>query len=124
MEMITRGSCPTYRDGLDRCVRADLSLSPAARQAFIDRKKAGKDLCGTDEGYGVFDQRPLPKVLEEYAANDVAFLPQLFDVYWHDMGLCNNPEDMFFYTAFLLCMIFIRTVAKVSKSSIFSNMVK
>jgi len=97
MEMVTRRyGRSTYRDGLDKCIKALPAkyLSDPARVAFIRRKHAGKVICSGPDGYGVFNQRPLPRVLEEYAINDVENMPELFVYLSLDCGLCNDREKM------------------------------
>lgn len=96
MEMVARGSCPTYRHGLDRCIQElpDEYLSPEARETWVNRKNAGKRICSGPEGYGAFNQRPLPRALEEYAINDVENMPELFNYLSEGMGLCKDPEKM------------------------------
>jgi exonuclease 3'-5' domain-containing protein 1 len=97
MEMVTRRyRRSTYRDGLDKCIKALPAkyLSDPARVAFIRRKHAGKVVCSGPDGYGVFNQRPLPRVLEEYAINDIEHMPELFIYLSLDCGLCNDRGKM------------------------------
>jgi hypothetical protein len=69
-------------------------LSWAARYAFIRRKNAGKVICSGADGYGAFNQRPLPRILEEYAINDVENMPELFNYLSEERGICNDREKM------------------------------
>jgi hypothetical protein len=46
------------------------------------------------DGYGAFNQRPLPRVLEKYAINDVENMPELFVYLSQEWGLCNDREKM------------------------------
>ncbi len=96
MEMVTRSRRLTRRNSLNRCIEALPAkyLSWAARHAFFRRKIAGKVLCSGPDGYGAFNQRPLPRILEEYAINDVENMPELFNYLSLDRGVCNDPEKM------------------------------
>jgi exonuclease 3'-5' domain-containing protein 1 len=96
MEMVTRSRRPTHRNGLNKCIEAlpDKYLSPTARHAFIRRKNAGKAICSGADGYGAFNQRPLPRILEEYAINDVENMPELFNYLSLEQGVCNDREKM------------------------------
>ena len=95
MEMVTR-SRPTHRNGLDKCIAAlpGKYLSWAARHAFFRRKNAGKVICSGVDGYRAFNQRPLPRTLEEYAINDVENMPELFNYLSEERGICNDREKM------------------------------
>jgi hypothetical protein len=96
MEMATRSRCPTHRNGLNKCIESLPSkyLSPAAKDAFIRRKNTGKFFCSGPDGYGAFNQRPLPRALEEYAINDVENMPELFNYLSEERDLCNDREKM------------------------------
>ncbi len=51
-------------------------------------------MCSEPERYGVFDHRPLPLELEEYAINDLELMPLLFCFYSEERGLCNDTGLM------------------------------
>ena len=95
MEMATRGSCPSRRPGLDRCIQDFLQDLPAGvKETWMARKQAGKLICSGPERYGVFNQRPLPRALEEYAINDVELMPELFNYLSIHRGMCDDEEKM------------------------------
>jgi exonuclease 3'-5' domain-containing protein 1 len=96
MEMATRSSRPFYRHGLDRCISSlpAKKLLPGIEEQWAERKYAGKRMCSGPERYGIFDKRPFSRELEEYAINDVELMPELFEYYANDKGLCKNQELM------------------------------
>ena len=98
MEMIIRDECPDRRWGLDYCIGLipEDRFPPGLKKAFEQRKRAGKAFCNANGGCAAFDQRPMPQVLQEYAVNDVEFLPILFDYLCKDRGLCDYKSDMRF----------------------------
>lgn len=51
-------------------------------------------MCSGPERYGIFDRRPLPRELEEYAINDVELMPELFNYYYVDKELCEKKDMM------------------------------
>jgi exonuclease 3'-5' domain-containing protein 1 len=78
MEMVSRGTRPSYRHGLDKCIWEipDHSFPSGAKEAWVRRKAAGKKICKGPQGFGAFNQRTYPRALEEYAINDVELLPE------------------------------------------------
>jgi len=88
MELITRQGSRRLRHSLETCVEELWrrgKIDNETWRAFTRIKETGKDLCKATKGYGILDQLPLSVELEEYAINDVALMPQLFDYYFKDL---------------------------------------
>jgi exonuclease 3'-5' domain-containing protein 1 len=96
MEMITRSGSRRRRNGLDsynRSLPGD-KLPPALFVAWNEIGAAGKNVCSEPEKYAAFDCRPLPLELEQYAINDVEFMPLLFCYYSEERELCKSEGLM------------------------------
>jgi len=94
MEMAVRDSRPVYRHSLAKCIQGlPESRLPAEERALWEkRKRDGKAATSGPNGYGVFGQRPMPRKLQEYAANDVMLLNHLYTYYMEDTNLAGKPE--------------------------------
>ncbi|EME88879.1 uncharacterized protein MYCFIDRAFT_149452 [Pseudocercospora fijiensis CIRAD86] len=65
--------------GLDVCIKNRLKdLDPTAKVKFSECKESVKELMRSGDGL-CFAERPLPKLLLEYAASDVIVLPMLYE---------------------------------------------
>jgi len=69
-------------------------LLSGIEEQWAERKYTGKRMCSGPKRYGIFDKRPFSRELEEYAINDVELMPELFEYYANDKGLCKNLELM------------------------------
>jgi exonuclease 3'-5' domain-containing protein 1 len=77
LENASRRLNKTYLRGLDSAVQKDLTLTHMERARFQEIKKNVVSLMPTD----IFARRPLSAETIQYCANDVVYLPALFDLY-------------------------------------------
>ncbi|PWY96532.1 ribonuclease H-like protein [Aspergillus sclerotioniger CBS 115572] len=70
-------------NGLKRCLEKDIRMSFAERRTCQEVKERGRRLFAPEIGgsYEVFNIRPLNKDIQRYCAQDVRYLPRLWDVY-------------------------------------------
>ncbi|KAL8794166.1 MAG: hypothetical protein Q9195_003234 [Heterodermia aff. obscurata] len=85
LEVATRaGKRPRNRvAGLRSCIKYDARLSREARLEWEAGKDRGKALFSEEEGgsYEVFNVRPMLREIVDYCAQDVVYLPVLWEVY-------------------------------------------
>ncbi|KAI1203379.1 ribonuclease H-like domain-containing protein [Nemania serpens] len=83
MELVTRRYRRTKVAGLRQCIEADMSLKKTEKLKWKAAKEAGSSLFAPEKGgdYAVFDQRPLREEIMTYCAQDVRYLPRLWDLY-------------------------------------------
>ncbi|KAH6673378.1 domain-containing protein 1 [Halenospora varia] len=77
MELASRTYSQTFLAGLGKCIENDGPFSPQAKQSWRERKSA----FATGNQYYRFSTRPLTPQAISYCAQDVAFLPGLWNVY-------------------------------------------
>jgi exonuclease 3'-5' domain-containing protein 1 len=92
-----RGRDRKYVSGLAKCIEYDSGLSYQNKIRFKQTKDYGSKLFGPEKGgsYEVWNERPLKKELCDYAAQDVAILPGLWEVYSSKLTTLKLKE---FYT--------------------------
>lgn len=83
MELATRNFSKKYVSGLAKCIERDGCLSAAESKTWKECKEAGVRLFAPERGgsYAVFNERPLSKEIVQYCAQDVHFLPRLWEQY-------------------------------------------
>ncbi|KAM7206113.1 3-5 exonuclease [Naviculisporaceae sp. PSN 640] len=82
-------SAKTYLRGLDICVEKDLQLKFTERHRFVKIKREVKAMMDQADmhaitgpaGNNIFAVRPLEPKIISYCANDVAYLPALYELY-------------------------------------------
>lgn len=89
MELATRRGSRKFINGLSRCIDRDAPLSIEERLRLVRVKSAGTKLFAPEKGgrYEVFNERPLPKDIVDYCANDVQILPRLWKHYDGKMNM-------------------------------------
>ncbi|KAJ5865190.1 uncharacterized protein N7529_007106 [Penicillium soppii] len=87
MELATRKISKRYVNGLGKCIENDASMTADERASWKAAKDKGKRLFAPERGgsYEVFNTRPLPDEIRHYCAQDVQFLPMLWQKYDHRM---------------------------------------
>lgn len=82
MEIATRFS-KKFVNGLSRCVETGALMTYKERANWIQIKNKGVKLFAPEKGgtYDVFNQRPLPRDIANYCAQDVQVLPRLWSFY-------------------------------------------
>ena len=83
MELATRPGSKEFVNGLVRCICSDAGLDDQQQFDWSTGKSAGKRLFDPNQGgrYEAFNDRPLSRILTDYCAQDVAFLPRLWIAY-------------------------------------------
>ncbi|EFZ03868.1 DnaQ-like (or DEDD) 3'-5' exonuclease superfamily protein [Metarhizium robertsii] len=83
MELATRSFSKRCVNGLSKCIERDGSFTIDEKLVWMETKKKGLLLFAPEEGgsYDIFKQRPLPKDIVLYCAQDVQILPRLWSYY-------------------------------------------
>ncbi|CAG8151951.1 unnamed protein product [Penicillium nalgiovense] len=87
MELATRKFSKRCVNGLGKCIENDAPMTADERASWKAAKDKGKRLFAPECGgsYQVFSTRPLPDEIRRYCAQDVQFLPKLWQKYDHRM---------------------------------------
>ena len=77
-----------YVNGFGRCINRDAYIPASLKSKWKANKDKGLELFHPSKGgsYEVFNERPIPKIIERYCVNDVRFLPQLRNLYWRRLN--------------------------------------
>lgn len=88
LEVATRSWAKDRVVGLGKCIRFDARLTAEAQQDWEAMKKRGKALFNAEDGgsYEVFNTRPILQDIVKYCAQDVVYLPVLWNVYSQKIG--------------------------------------
>ncbi|KAL8823508.1 MAG: hypothetical protein Q9191_005794 [Dirinaria sp. TL-2023a] len=88
LELATRSWPRDWLVGLGYCIQKDARLQASEIQLWKATKERGKVLFAEDHGgsYEIFNHRPIIPDIILYCAQDVEFLPVLWDVYSHRIG--------------------------------------
>ena len=83
LEVATRSWAKDRVVGLRQCIRSDARLTTRAQKDWEAMKARGKALFATEDGgsYEVFNIRPMLQDIIDYCAQDVVYLPVLWNVY-------------------------------------------
>ncbi|KAJ6105326.1 hypothetical protein N7523_010136 [Penicillium sp. IBT 18751x] len=83
MELATRKSSRRFVNGLGKCIEYDAPMTADERAKWKACKEAGLKLFAPECGgsYEIFNTRPLPDEIIQYCAQDVQFLPKLWQKY-------------------------------------------
>jgi exonuclease 3'-5' domain-containing protein 1 len=84
MELATRTSpSRDFLSGLSNCIRYDSGISYTKGVQAQSVEAQGKSLFAPERGgsYGVFNDRPLKPMVQEYCVQDVVYMPKLWKVY-------------------------------------------
>ncbi|KAI5857363.1 ribonuclease H-like domain-containing protein [Durotheca rogersii] len=83
MELGSRSKNRTTVNGLSKCISAHLTLDDDEMEHIKAVKLQGAKLFAPELGgnYEVFNERPLPKAIQEYCELDVRYLSRLWDHY-------------------------------------------
>ena len=94
MELAARPQDRRLLSGLAKCIKKDLGLSVAEKEAWARGKARGLALFAPERGgsYQAFDQRPLAPEMMEYCVADVTFLPRLWEVYERRLTAVWRPK--------------------------------
>ena len=88
LEVATRSWAKDRVAGLRKCIRSDARLATEVRQDWEAVKERGKALFAVEDGgsYEVFNIRPMLQDIVDYCAQDVVYLPVLWNVYSQKIG--------------------------------------
>lgn len=88
MELITRTFNKAYVNGLKKCIEKDANMSYNEKQTWLTTKDKGTRLFDPAKGgnYAIFEQRPLPEVMQMYCIQDVVHMPAMYASYGNRMG--------------------------------------
>ena len=88
LEVATRSWAKDRVVGLRNCIKCDARLTAEARQGWSATKERGKALFAVEYGgsYEVFNIRPILQDIIDYCAQDVVYLPVLWNVYSRKIG--------------------------------------
>ena len=88
LEVATRSRAKDRVAGLGKCIRSDARLSTKVQRDCEAVKERGKALFRPEDGgsYEVFNIRPMLQDIIEYCAQDVVYLPILWNVYSQKIG--------------------------------------
>ena len=88
MEVAARQFSKRFLNGLAKCIEKDAQLQGEALKQWQDTKEKGLSLFLSDRGgsYEVFNKRPLPEDIVAYCAQDVLYLPLLWNIYSKNMN--------------------------------------
>lgn len=83
LEVATRSWAKDRVVGLRQCIRSDARLTTKVQKDWEAVKERGKALFTTEDGgsYEVFNIRPMLQDIVDYCAQDVVYLPALWNVY-------------------------------------------
>ena len=83
LEVATRSWAKDRVLGLKNCIRSAAGLATEVQQDWEAMKERGKALFATEDGgsYEVFNIRPMLQDIVDYCAQDVVYLPCLWNVY-------------------------------------------
>jgi len=83
MENASRRTSKRLLSGLAKCVEYDCPATPEEKESWKAAKEKGSAAWDPAKGgsFEVWDKRPLPKELLQYAVQDVQLLPRLRDLY-------------------------------------------
>ncbi|KAJ5941423.1 hypothetical protein N7516_001591 [Penicillium verrucosum] len=83
MELATRKFSKRCVNGLGKCIENDAGMTADERANWKAFKDKGRKLFAPECGgsYEVFNTRPLPDEIRQYCAQDVQFLPKLWQKY-------------------------------------------
>lgn len=88
LEVATRSWAKDRVAGLRQCIRSDARLATKVRRDWEAVKERGKALFAAENGgsYEVFNTRPMVQDIIDYCAQDVVYLPVLWNVYAQKIG--------------------------------------
>ena len=88
LEVATRSWAKDRVAGLRQCIRSDARLATKVRRDWEAVKERGKALFAAENGgsYEVFNTRPMLQDIVDYCAQDVVYLPVLWNVYSQKIG--------------------------------------
>ena len=88
LEVATRSWAKDRVVGLGKCIKCDTRLTAEAQQSWNATKERGKVLFAVEDGgsYEVFNIRPILQDIIDYCAQDVVYLPVLWNVYSLKIG--------------------------------------
>ena len=88
LEVATRSWAKDRVVGLRQCIRSDARLTNKVKKDWEAMKAKGKALFATEDGgsYEVFNIRPMLQDIVHYCAQDVVYLPVLWNVYSQKIG--------------------------------------
>ena len=88
LEVATRSWAKDRVVGLRNCIKCDARLTAEAQQGWNATKERGKALFAVEDGgsYEVFNIRPILQDIVDYCAQDVVYLPVLWNVYSRKIG--------------------------------------
>ncbi len=88
LELATRSRAKDRVVGLGKCIRSDARLSTKVQKDWEAVKERGKALFSPEDGgsYEVFNIRPMLQDIIDYCAQDVVYLPILWNVYSQRIG--------------------------------------
>ena len=89
MELAVRGTAERLL-GLQTCINRYLNLNEKETLACWEMKSGGQDYCRGD--YSKWEERPMPPVMLDYAANDTVYMPHLYVALFN--YLQNEPERL------------------------------
>ncbi|KAL8782978.1 MAG: hypothetical protein Q9195_009521 [Heterodermia aff. obscurata] len=83
MEVAARRYSKRYLAGLGKCIEQDAQLKGETIQQWKATKEKGVSLFAPERGgsYEIFNTRPLQEDIVAYCAQDVIYLPLLWDIY-------------------------------------------
>ena len=83
MELASRGFNRRFVNGLARCIERDGRMTMTEKLRWKQCKEKGVRLFAPERGgsYAVFNRRPLDREIKDYCAQDVQFLPRLWEHY-------------------------------------------
>lgn len=83
IELTTRKFSKRCVNGLGKCIENDAGMTADERANWKAFKDKGRKLFAPECGgsYEVFNTRPLPDEIRQYCAQDVQFLPKLWQKY-------------------------------------------
>ncbi|KAJ5654179.1 hypothetical protein N7490_001182 [Penicillium lividum] len=89
MELATRSCSKRLVRGLGKCMEYDAPMTRREREDWKRTKETGRRLFAPEMGgsYEVFNTRPLTDEILQYCAQDVQFLPKLWQKYHEKMSL-------------------------------------
>ena len=88
LEVATRSWARDRVTGLGKCIRFDARLTTKSQQDWEAMKNRGKALFSAEDGgsFEVFNTRPILQDIVSYCAQDVVYLPVLWNVYSQRIG--------------------------------------
>ena len=83
MEVAARRASKQYLNGLAKCIEHDAQLKDETIKSWKATKEKGLALFAPERGgsYEIFNTRPLPDDIVKYCAQDVVYLPVLWNTY-------------------------------------------